>query len=133
MAIANKTGDTEITVPLVRSLALHCRLLRPAWVSIGLWRDDGATTDRGSNDAGPDKRSYRVSFERIRRLLPTFRPLWDARMGPEQLYQAHRSSGLTLEDSEGTRYQRIGHIKKLLADKVLDFATGRGGNLECIA
>jgi hypothetical protein len=52
-------------------------------------------------------------------------------MGPEQLHQAHRFSGLALEDFEGTRYQD--HIKKVLADRVLDFATGRGGNLECIA
>ena len=32
-----------------------------------------------ANDAGPDKRSYRVSFEKIRRKLPTFDPQWDAR------------------------------------------------------
>ena len=41
-------------------------------------------------------------------------------MGAEQLYKAYRSSGLTLEEFEGPRYQRIGHIKKLLADGVLD-------------
>ena len=37
-------------------------------------------------DAGPDTRSYRVSFEKIRRKLPAFQPRWDARMGAEQLY-----------------------------------------------
>jgi nucleoside-diphosphate-sugar epimerase len=73
-----------------------------------------------ADDAGPDKRSYRVSFEKIRRKLPAFKPQWDARMGAEQLYNAYRSSGLTLEEFEGPRYQRIGHIKKLLADGVLD-------------
>ena len=41
-------------------------------------------------------------------------------MGAEQLYKAYRSSGLTLAEFEGPRYQRIGHIKKLLADGVLD-------------
>ena len=71
-------------------------------------------------DAGPDKRSYRVSFEKIRRKLPAFKPRWDARMGAEQLYKAYQSSGLTLEEFEGSRYQRIAHIKKLLADGVLD-------------
>jgi len=70
--------------------------------------------------AGPDKRSYRVSFEKIRRKLPAFKPQWDARRGAEQLYIAYRSSALTLEEFEGPRYQRIGHIKKLLAEKVLD-------------
>jgi len=73
-----------------------------------------------ADDAGPDKRSYRVSFEKIRRKLPTFEPRWDARMGAEQLYMAYRSSGLTLDEFEGPRYQRIGHIKKLLADGTLD-------------
>ena len=73
-----------------------------------------------AEDAGPDKRSYRVSFDKIRRKLPAFKPRWDARMGAQQLYAAYRSSGLTLEQFEGPRYQRIGHIKKLLADRVLD-------------
>jgi nucleoside-diphosphate-sugar epimerase len=73
-----------------------------------------------AEDAGPDKRSYRVSFEKIHRKLPAFRPRWDARMGAQQLYDAYRSSSLTLEQFEGSRYQRIGHIKKLLADRVLD-------------
>ncbi|WP_425908278.1 NAD-dependent epimerase/dehydratase family protein [Nitrobacter sp. TKz-YC02] len=73
-----------------------------------------------ADDAGPDKRSYRVSFEKIRRKLPAFKPRWDARMGAEQLYDAYRSSGLTLEEFEGPRYQRIGHIKKLLAEGLLD-------------
>jgi nucleoside-diphosphate-sugar epimerase len=70
--------------------------------------------------AGPDKRSYRVSFEKIRRKLPAFKPQWDARMGAEQLYKAYRSSGLTLEEFEGPRYQRIGHIKKLMAEGILN-------------
>jgi nucleoside-diphosphate-sugar epimerase len=73
-----------------------------------------------ADDAGPDKRSYRVSFEKIRDKLPTFKPQWDAHMGAEQLYKAYRLSGLTLEEFEGPRYQRIGHIKKLLADGILD-------------
>jgi hypothetical protein len=41
-------------------------------------------------------------------------------MGAEQLYEAYRSSGLTLEEFEGPRYQRIGHIKKLMAEGILD-------------
>jgi nucleoside-diphosphate-sugar epimerase len=73
-----------------------------------------------AEDAGPDKRSYRVSFEKIRSRLPAFKPRWDARMGAEQLYKAYGSSGLTLEEFEGPRYQRIGHIKKLMAEGILD-------------
>jgi len=72
-----------------------------------------------ADDAGPDTRSYRVSFEKIRTKLPQFKPQWDAKRGAEQLYQAYRSSSLTLEEFEGPRYQRIGHIKKLLAEGIL--------------
>jgi nucleoside-diphosphate-sugar epimerase len=70
-------------------------------------------------DAGPDTRSYRVSFEKIARALPAFRPKWDARRGTQQLFDAYRLSNLTLEEFEGPRYQRIAHIKKLIADGIL--------------
>lgn len=70
-------------------------------------------------DAGPDKRSYRVSFEKIERVLPAFKPQWDARRGAEQLYAAYRRSGLTLEEFEGPRYQRIGHIQRQMSDGLL--------------
>jgi nucleoside-diphosphate-sugar epimerase len=73
-----------------------------------------------ADDAGPDTRSYRVSFEKIRTRLPQFKPQWDAKRGAEQLYKAYLSSGITLDEFEGPRYQRIGHIKKLLADGILD-------------
>jgi len=70
-------------------------------------------------DAGPDTRSYRVSFEKIKSRLPAFKPQWDAQKGAEQLYAAYQSSGLTLEEFEGPRYQRIGHINKLIAEGIL--------------
>ena len=72
-----------------------------------------------ADDAGPDTRSYRVSFEKIRTRLPQFKPQWDARKGAEQLYQAYRAAGITLDEFEGPRYQRIGHVKKLVAEGVL--------------
>jgi len=73
-------------------------------------------------DAGPDKRSYRVSFEKIKRALPEFKPQWDARKGAEQLYAAYTASKVTLEEFEGPRYQRIGHIRKLMAEGIIDGA-----------
>lgn len=71
-------------------------------------------------DAGPDKRSYRVNFEKIKRDLPAFKPAWDARKGAEQLYAAYRSAALTLAEFEGPRYQRISHIRKLIAEGIVD-------------
>jgi nucleoside-diphosphate-sugar epimerase len=73
-----------------------------------------------ASDAGPDTRSYRVSFDKIAWALPAFQPKWDARRGAKQLYDAYRTSGLPLEEFEGPRYQRIGHIKMLIADGVLN-------------
>jgi nucleoside-diphosphate-sugar epimerase len=73
-----------------------------------------------ASDAGPDKRCYRVNFGKIADVLPEFKPQWTARKGVEQVYQAFKASGLTLEEFEGPRYQRIAHIKKLLADGIID-------------
>ena len=73
-----------------------------------------------ADGAGPDKRSYRVSFEKIKRALPAFKPRWDARLGAKQLYNAYRASGVTLEEFEGPRFQRIGHIKKLMTEHLLN-------------
>ena len=45
---------------------------------------------------GPDLRCYRVSFDKINRMLPAFRPQWTARKGAQELYDAYRSVGLTV-------------------------------------
>jgi nucleoside-diphosphate-sugar epimerase len=81
-------------------------------------------------DASPDTRSYRVSFEKISRVLPEFKPQWDARKGAEQLYAAYRSSDVTLEEFEGPRYQRIAHIRMLLGEGILhpDLRVNAGGS-----
>ena len=71
-------------------------------------------------DAGPDKRCYRVDCSKIARTLPNFQPQWDARKGAEELYNAYKTIGLTLEDFEGPRYKRIAHIQKLLKEGELD-------------
>ena len=71
-------------------------------------------------DAGPDKRCYRVDCNKIARVLKDFKPQWTARRGVEQLYEAYKASGLTLEEFEGPKYKRIAHVKKLVAKGRLD-------------
>ena len=85
-----------------------------------------------AHGAGPDARSYRVSFDKIARVLPSFQPQWDVQRGAEQLYAAYRKSGLTLDDFEGPRYQRIRQIQKLIAEGVLseDLRRRQGENRE---
>ncbi len=73
-----------------------------------------------AEDAGPDKRCYRVNASKIREAIPEFQPQWDARKGAQELYKAYKEVGLTLEEFEGPRYQRIAHIKQLLSNGKLD-------------
>ncbi|WP_137134358.1 NAD(P)-dependent oxidoreductase [Rhizobium sp. FKY42] len=66
--------------------------------------------------AGPDTRSYRVDFTKIRRALPAFKPTWTAEKGAEQLYNAYLSTGLTVAEFEGPRYQRVSQLQKLIRE-----------------
>lgn len=73
-----------------------------------------------AKDAGPDKRCYRVDAGKIARTLPEFKPQWNARKGAQELLDAYRKVGLTLDDFEGPRYKRIDHIKMLLGKELID-------------
>ena len=67
-----------------------------------------------SADAGPDLRSYRVSFRKVREALPGFQPVWTVRRGVEELYEAYVRHGLTYDDFAGSRFQRIRRVRELL-------------------
>jgi nucleoside-diphosphate-sugar epimerase len=71
-------------------------------------------------DAGPDKRCYRVDCSKIQRILPSFQPVWNARLGAEELYTTYKKIGLEVDDFEGAKYKRIAHIRHLLAEGNLD-------------
>jgi nucleoside-diphosphate-sugar epimerase len=70
--------------------------------------------------AGPDERSYRVDFSKISRTLPGFRPQWNLRRGVMELYERFDAVGLTVNDFEGPRYQRLAHLKHLLDRGFID-------------
>ncbi len=65
-------------------------------------------------DASADTRCYRVSCERLMGEVEGYKPIWDAEHGAVELYEAYLHHGLTLEEFEGPRYQRIGHVRHLL-------------------
>jgi nucleoside-diphosphate-sugar epimerase len=73
-----------------------------------------------ASGGGPDKRCYRVTCDKIRRVLPSFQPQWTARKGAEELYDAYRSVGLTAEDVQGGKYIRIRRIRELLSTGTVD-------------
>ena len=62
---------------------------------------------------GPDKRCYRVNCDKIQRVLPNFRPQWNARKGAQELYNAYRTAAFTSEDLNSGRYFRINRIQAL--------------------
>ncbi len=57
--------------------------------------------------AGPDTRSYRVSFEKLANALPDAVPQWTLRQGIQQLVDAYDEYGITIEDLVRARYSRI--------------------------
>ena len=63
---------------------------------------------------GPDKRCYRINFDKIRRVLPDFQPQWTARKGAHELHDACRAVGLNADDLALGRYIRITNIQRLI-------------------
>lgn len=61
---------------------------------------------------GPDARCYRVSFDKMTRMVPSFHPRWTARMGAQELFDAYREAGLAPSDIEKGRYVRISEIRR---------------------
>jgi nucleoside-diphosphate-sugar epimerase len=73
-----------------------------------------------ADQAGPDRRCYRVDCNKIARVLHDYKPQWTARRGIEQLYDEYKRVGLTLDAFEGPKYMRIAHVKSLIQEGILD-------------
>ncbi|HYE18623.1 MAG TPA: hypothetical protein VEA69_09275, partial [Tepidisphaeraceae bacterium] len=68
----------------------------------------------------PDLRCYRVNCDKAANTLVDFRPQWTVEKGAVELYETYKKVNVRVEDFEGPKYQRIAHIKKLLAENLLD-------------
>ena len=73
-----------------------------------------------ASGGGPDLRCYRVNFDKIRRLVPSFHPTWTARAGAQELYDSYRTGGLTIEDVKCGRYLRLRAINRVQESGDLD-------------
>lgn len=71
-------------------------------------------------DAAPDRRSYRVRCDRIRTMVPDFRPQWSLEQGIEQLHRAFREQALGYEEFVGPRFSRIRRVRERLREGTLD-------------
>jgi nucleoside-diphosphate-sugar epimerase len=70
--------------------------------------------------ASADNRSYRVSFEKIQRVLPGFRCDWDARKGAEQLLRVFRRIGLAPETFNARPFTRLKELQYLRRTEQID-------------
>jgi nucleoside-diphosphate-sugar epimerase len=69
---------------------------------------------------GRDNRSYRVSFEKIHRLLPGFRCRFDIISGAEELLSLFKRISLTREMFLASPYTRMRHLSYLMETGQLD-------------
>ncbi len=68
----------------------------------------------------PDNRSYRVSFEKLRKHLPNFKCRWDARRGAEQLLNLLRRVDMTQEMFEDRAFTRLKQLEYLIRTRQID-------------
>jgi len=74
---------------------------------------------RFAEGASSDSRNYRVNFDKALEKLKFYQPQWNARKGVEECYEAYRKYGVDLEEFEGDKYQRLAHIKMLMATGII--------------
>ncbi len=68
----------------------------------------------------PDNRSYRVSFEKIRKHLPGFQCAWDARRGAQQLYELFKKIEMPSEIFGHRTFTRLKQLEYLIRTKQID-------------
>jgi nucleoside-diphosphate-sugar epimerase len=70
--------------------------------------------------AGGDNRSYRVSFEKIRKHLPRFKCAWDARRGAEQLHKLFAQIDMQGEVFRHRSFTRLKELEYLIRTQQID-------------
>jgi nucleoside-diphosphate-sugar epimerase len=72
-----------------------------------------------AREGNHDPRSYRVSFDKLARVLH-FVPKWDARRGAQELYKSLEQAGITHDSFQGPQFTRLVQLKYLLSTDRLD-------------
>jgi nucleoside-diphosphate-sugar epimerase len=68
----------------------------------------------------PDNRSYRVSFEKIRKHLPGFQCAWDARRGAQQLYTLFKLIDMKGDVFQHRAFTRLKELEYLIRTQQID-------------
>jgi nucleoside-diphosphate-sugar epimerase len=71
-------------------------------------------------DSSGDNRSYRVAFEKIRKVLPGFRCEWSARRGAQQLRDLFERIDMTELDFNAAPFTRLKQLQRLLRSGQID-------------
>lgn len=71
-------------------------------------------------DNGGDNRSYRVSFERIGKILPGFRCRWTVQRGAQQLRRLFERIDMSQQDFDAPPFTRLKQLQRLLASGQID-------------
>ncbi len=69
---------------------------------------------------GQDNRSYRVSFEKIRKHLPGFKCVWNAQRGAKQLHDLFTRIDMTKEVFEYRTFTRLKQLEYLIRTQQID-------------
>ena len=73
-----------------------------------------------AEDAGPDLRNYRVDFSKLAATFPDLNLRWRVGDGVDELAEAYAKHGLTYDDFTSARFVRLGRIRELLAEGLID-------------
>jgi nucleoside-diphosphate-sugar epimerase len=73
-----------------------------------------------AEDAGPDLRDYRVDFSKLAATFPDLNLRWRVGDGVDELAEAYAKHGLTYDDFTSARFVRLGRIRELLAEGLID-------------
>jgi nucleoside-diphosphate-sugar epimerase len=79
---------------------------------------EGCQLSFGEN--GSDNRSYRVSFEKINKLLPGFKCDWNAQRGTQQLFELFKLIALTQETFLFRGFTRLKQLEYLICTQQID-------------
>lgn len=86
-----------------------------------------------NRDAQPDKRSYRVSFEKFRRLAKAYQPQVDLRTAIEDLIQGLQRMNFRDSDFRQSHFMRLNVLKQLKQDGHLTEDLSWSGFSKCIS
>ncbi|HEV2696321.1 MAG TPA: SDR family oxidoreductase [Verrucomicrobiae bacterium] len=70
-----------------------------------------------TGETGPDPRNYRVNFDKLYSLFPTFHLKYNLQSGLEELLAKYREHKFSLKDFEGDQFVRLRAIKKKIVTK----------------